>query len=161
MWNVQQMQDHISLWLEPLRKYKQFNHSSLGGAVPWLQIYHLNAPGEFLSGPVVRALNRVPSQKKKKCSNTLIHGFSPHRWCSLAPPELCPLWSGSDLGLRLSETLYIEVERLFLPFHTVHGVRRLDGHKSEQALGVGGGEGSLACCSPWDRKEWDTTERLN
>ena len=22
-------------------------------------------------------------------------------------------------------------------------------------------EGSLACCSPWDHKEWDTTERLN
>ena len=21
-------------------------------------------------------------------------------------------------------------------------------------------EGSLACCSPWDHKEWDTTERL-
>ena len=23
------------------------------------------------------------------------------------------------------------------------------------------GQGSLACCSPWDRKESDTTERLN
>ena len=22
-------------------------------------------------------------------------------------------------------------------------------------------EGSLACCSPWDHKEWDPTERLN
>ena len=25
----------------------------------------------------------------------------------------------------------------------------------------GEGQGSLACCSPWDRKEADTTERLN
>ena len=25
----------------------------------------------------------------------------------------------------------------------------LDGHKSEQAPGVGDGQGSLACCSPW------------
>ena len=25
---------------------------------------------------------------------------------------------------------------------------RLDGHESEQALGVGDGQGSLACCSP-------------
>ena len=25
----------------------------------------------------------------------------------------------------------------------------------------GEGQGSLACCSPWGRKEWDTTEQLN
>ena len=35
----------------------------------------------------------------------------------------------------------------------------LDGH--EQALGVGGGQGSLACCSPWGHKESDMTEQLN
>ena len=29
------------------------------------------------------------------------------------------------------------------------------------SLGVGDGQGDLACCSPWDRKESDTTERLN
>ena len=28
-------------------------------------------------------------------------------------------------------------------------------------LGAGDGQGSLACCSPWGRKELDTTERLN
>ena len=38
---------------------------------------------------------------------------------------------------------------------------RLDGHEFEQALGVGDGQGSLACCSPWDHKESDTTEQLN
>ena len=37
----------------------------------------------------------------------------------------------------------------------------LDGHEFEQAPGVGGGQGSLACCSLWDRKESDATERLN
>ena len=31
----------------------------------------------------------------------------------------------------------------------------------EQALGVGDGQGSLACCSPWGSKELDTTEWLN
>ena len=35
---------------------------------------------------------------------------------------------------------------------------RLDGHEFEQAPGVGGGQGSLSCCSPWDCKESDTTE---
>ena len=38
---------------------------------------------------------------------------------------------------------------------------RPDGHEFEQALGVGDGQGSLACCSPWGHKESDTTERLN
>ena len=38
---------------------------------------------------------------------------------------------------------------------------RLDGHEFEQALGVGDGQGGLACCDSWDRKESDTTERLS
>ena len=37
----------------------------------------------------------------------------------------------------------------------------LDGHEFEQAVGVGDGQGSLACCSPWGHKESDMTERLN
>ena len=38
---------------------------------------------------------------------------------------------------------------------------RLNGHEFEQAPGVGDGQGSLVCCSPWGRKESDTTEWLN
>ena len=38
---------------------------------------------------------------------------------------------------------------------------RLNGHEFEQAPGFGDGQGSLACCSPWGRKESDTTEQLN
>ena len=37
----------------------------------------------------------------------------------------------------------------------------LDGHEFEQAPGVGDGQGSLVCCSPWGCKESDMTERLN
>ena len=37
----------------------------------------------------------------------------------------------------------------------------LDGHEFEQAPGVGDGQGSLECCSPWGHKELDTTEQLN
>ena len=35
---------------------------------------------------------------------------------------------------------------------------RLDRHEVEQALGVGEGQGSLACCSPWGHKESDMIE---
>ena len=38
---------------------------------------------------------------------------------------------------------------------------RLNGHGFEQAPGVGDGQGGRACCSPWGRKESDTTEQLN
>ena len=38
---------------------------------------------------------------------------------------------------------------------------QLDGLEFEQAPGVGDGQGSLACCSPWGCKELDTTEWLN
>ena len=38
---------------------------------------------------------------------------------------------------------------------------RLSGSESEQTLGRSGGQGSLACCSPWGRKELDMTEQLN
>ena len=38
---------------------------------------------------------------------------------------------------------------------------QLNGHESEQALGVGDRQGSLACCSPLGLKESDSTEQLN
>ena len=34
-------------------------------------------------------------------------------------------------------------------------------HEFEQALGVGDGQGSLVCCSPWGCKGFDVTEWLN
>ena len=38
---------------------------------------------------------------------------------------------------------------------------RLNEHEFEQALGVGDGQGSLVCYSPWGHKELDMTEQLN
>ena len=37
----------------------------------------------------------------------------------------------------------------------------LDGRESEWTPGVGDGQGGLACCDSWGRKESDTTEWLN
>ena len=37
---------------------------------------------------------------------------------------------------------------------------RLNGHEFEQTPGNSEGQGSLACCNSWGRKESDTTERL-
>ena len=38
---------------------------------------------------------------------------------------------------------------------------QLDGHEFEQVPGLGDGQGSLACYSPWGHKELDMTEQMN
>ena len=38
---------------------------------------------------------------------------------------------------------------------------QLDGHGIGWILGVGDGQGGLACCGSWGHKESDMTERLN
>ena len=38
---------------------------------------------------------------------------------------------------------------------------QLNGHEFDQAPGIGDGQGGLVWCDSWDRKELDTTERLN
>ena len=38
---------------------------------------------------------------------------------------------------------------------------QLNGLVFKQTLGVGDGQGSLACCSPWGREELDMTDQLN
>ena len=40
------------------------------------------------------------------------------------------------------------------------GIIWLDGCESQWTPGVGDGQGGLACCNSWSRKESDTTERL-
>ena len=38
---------------------------------------------------------------------------------------------------------------------------QLNGHEFEQIQGDSEGKRSLACCSPWGRKELDMTEKIN
>ena len=44
---------------------------------------------------------------------------------------------------------------------TVGWHHRLNGNEFEQALGDSEGQRSVACCSPWGRKELDMTEQQN
>ena len=44
---------------------------------------------------------------------------------------------------------------------TVRWHHWLNEHEFDQAPGVGDGQGSLVCCSPWGHKKLDKTERLN
>ena len=73
----------------------------------------------------------------------------------LQPPDAknCLIGKDADAGKdwRQEETGMTEDE--MAGWH-----HQLDGHEFEQALGVGDGQGSLAC---WGHKELDTTEWLN
>ena len=76
----------------------------------------------------------------------------------LWPPDVKTwlIWKDHDAGKdwRLEEKETTEDE--MVGWH-----HWLDGHEFKQAPGVGDGQGGLACCSLWGRKELDTTERLN
>ena len=69
---------------------------------------------------------------------------------------LCYPWYTKSKGtIQNGEEVSFSV---FSPARTCH---RHSGHKFEWAPGVGDGQGSLACCSPWGCKESDTTKQLN
>ena len=67
-------------------------------------------------------------------------------WLTGKDPDVGEVWSQEEKGATEDE---------MVGWHC-----RL-GHEFEKALGVGDGLESLACCSPWGRREWDTTERLS
>ena len=67
-----------------------------------------------------------------------------------------PGWMKHKLESRLLGEISITSEDEMVGWH-----HQLNGPEFEQALGVGDGQGSLACCSPWGCKQLDTAERLN
>ena len=84
-------------------------------------------------------------------------GWSPCRvqWEHRALPSRLPEKS-PDLFFFL---FLVHLKKKYLKIIT--GNNWLDGCESEWTLGVGDGQGGLACCDSWGRKESDTTERLN
>ena len=68
-------------------------------------------------------------------------------WIIEKAPDAGKDWSWEEKGMTEDE---------MVGWH-----HRLGGHEFEQALGVGDGWESLACCSPWGRKESNRTEQLN
>ena len=69
------------------------------------------------------------------------------RWLIRKDPDAGIDWRQEEKGMAEDEMIW---------WH--HG---RNGHEFEQALGVGDGQGSLVCCSPWGHKELDTTWQLN
>ena len=66
------------------------------------------------------------------------------------------IWKDHDAGKDWGQEEKGTTEDEMVGWH-----HRLNGHEFGWTLGVGDGQGGLACCSSWGRKELDTTERLN
>ena len=79
-----------------------------------------------------------------------------------------PLSSPSAFNLSQHQGLFPDAgkdwrqeEKGMIENEIVGWYHQLDGYEFEQAPGDGEEQGSLACCSPWGRKEPNTTEWLN
>ena len=76
----------------------------------------------------------------------------------LWPPDVKSwlIWKDPDAGKDWMQGKKGTTEDKMVRWH-----HWLDGHEFERTLGVGDGQGGLACCSSWGHKELDTTEWLN
>ena len=85
--------------------------------------------------------------------------------------DCCWSWSSNSLATWCQELTHWkdpdaakewrQKEKRVTEDEMVRHHRSLNGHESEQTPGDSGGQGSLACCSPWGHKELDMTEQLN
>ena len=66
------------------------------------------------------------------------------------------IWKDPDAGKDWGQEEKGMTEDEMVGWH-----HRLNGHEFGWTPGVGDGQGGLACCGSWGRKESDTTERLN
>ena len=69
------------------------------------------------------------------------------RWLIGRDPDAGKDWGQEEKGMSEDE---------MVGWH-----HQFNGHEFEQILGDSEGQGNLMCCSPWGRREEDTTEWLN
>ena len=79
---------------------------------------------------------------------------APKRWPSDAKRWLTGKYPDAWKGWRQEEKGTTQNE--IVEWH-----HQLNGHEFQQALEIGDGQGSLACCSPWGHKESDMTQWPN
>ena len=112
-----------------------------------------------------RRLLRVPWTARRS-KQSILKEISPG--CSLTDPEAeTPILRPPDVKIWLIGKNpdvgkdWRQKEKGKTEDEVVGWYHQLDGHEFEHILGVGDGQGSLVCCSPWGQKESDTTEQLN
>ena len=102
----------------------------------------------------IKPVNPKGNQSWIFIRRTDVEAEAPILW----PPDVKNwlIWKDPDAGKDWRQEEKRTTEDEMVGWH-----HRLNGHEFEQALGVGDGQGSLVCCSPWGCRESETTERLN
>jgi len=127
-------------WEDPLEKEMATHSSILAWRIPWTE-----EPGR---------LQPTGSQRVGHDWATSLHfTMGPIPW----PPDSKNWLIGKDpnVGKDWGQEKGMTEDEMVGWHH------QLGRHECEQVLGVGDGQGSMACCSPCGFKEPDTTERLN
>ena len=107
-----------------------------------------------LDGKEIKPVNPKGNQSWIFIGRTDAEAETPILW----PPDAKSQLIGKDPDAGKDWT---QEEKRMTEDEMVGWHHQLNGHEFEQAPGVGDGQGSLACCSPWGRKESDMTEQLN
>ena len=102
----------------------------------------------------IKPVNRKENQSWVFIERTDTEAETPILWPADAKSWL--IWKDPDAGKDWRQEKKGMTEDEMVGWH-----HWLKGHKFEQALRVGDGQGGLACCSPWVCKESDSTEWLN
>ena len=71
------------------------------------------------------------------------------------------MWRTDSLGKTDAGRDWVQEEKGMTEDEMAGWHHWLNGRESEWTLGVGDGQGGLACCDSWACKESDTTEQLN
>ena len=107
----------------------------------------------LLDSKEIKPVNPKGDQSWVFIGRTDVEAETPFLW----PPDRknWPIWKDPDAGKDWRQEKGTTEDEMVGWHH------QIDGHVFEQDLGVGDGQGSLVCCSPWGHKESDMTEQLN
>ena len=100
----------------------------------------------------IKAFNPKRNQSWIFTGRTDAEAKTPVPW---PPDEKWLIWKDPDAGKDWRREKGMTEDEMVGWHH------QLNRHEFELAPGVGDGQGSLSCYSPWSRKESDTTEPLN
>ena len=101
----------------------------------------------------IKPINRKGNQSWIFTGRTEAEAESPILW----PPDVKNWLTGKDSHAGKD---WGQEEKGVTQDEMVGWHHRLNGHELEQTPGDSEGQGSLVCCSPWGRKELNTTEWL-
>ena len=121
----------------------------------WRWNYSLTSPSESpLDWKEIQPVYPKRDQSWVFIGRTDVEAETPVLW----PPDVKSwlIWKDPDAGKDWGQEEKGTTEDEMVGWH-----HRLNGHGFGWTLGVGHGQGGLACCGSWARKESDTTEWLN